>query len=57
MSLFSFCFNGLSIGKSGVLKSPTIIVGDSICVLSCSKVSFMNVSFMCSYICGIDVQN
>jgi hypothetical protein len=43
VSLFSFCFNGLSIGKSGVLKSPTIIVGDSICVLSCSKVYFMNV--------------
>ena len=40
MSLFSFCFNDLSIGKSQVLKSPTIIMWVSICVLSFSKVSF-----------------
>ena len=26
VSLFSFCFHDLSIGESGVLKSPTIIV-------------------------------
>lgn len=26
VSLFSFCFQDLSIGESGVLKSPTIIV-------------------------------
>ena len=42
MSLFSFCFNDLYIGESGVLKSPTIIVWDSMCVLSFSKVSFIN---------------
>jgi hypothetical protein len=32
----------MSIGKSGVLKAPTIIVWGSMCVLSFSKVSFMN---------------
>jgi hypothetical protein len=42
-SLFSFCFNDLSIGENGVLKSPTIIVWVSMCVLNFSKVSFMNV--------------
>ena len=42
MSLFSFCFNDLSIGESGVLKSLTIIVWGSMCVLRFSKVSFMN---------------
>jgi hypothetical protein len=42
VSLFSFCFNDLSVGKGGVLKSPTIIVWGSMCVLSFSKVSFMN---------------
>ena len=26
VSLFTFCFHDLSIGESGVLKSPTIIV-------------------------------
>ena len=46
MSLFSFCFNDLSIGESGVLKSPTIIVWGSMYVLSFSKVSFMNVSVL-----------
>ena len=43
MSLFSFYFNDLSIEESGVLKSPIITVWDSMCVLSFSKVSFMNV--------------
>ena len=43
MSLFSFCFNDWSIRKSGVLKSPTIIVWGSMCVLSFREVSFMNV--------------
>ena len=43
MSLFTFCFNDLSIGENGVLKSPTIIMGGSMCVLSFSKLSFMNV--------------
>ena len=43
MSLFSFYFNDLSIGESGVLKSPTIIMRSSMCVLSFSKISFMDV--------------
>jgi hypothetical protein len=42
VSLFSFCFNDPSIGESGVLKSPIIIVWVSISVLSFSKV-FMSV--------------
>jgi hypothetical protein len=42
MSLFGFCFNDLSIGESGLLKTHTIIVWGSLCVLSFSKVSFMN---------------
>jgi hypothetical protein len=37
VSLFSFCFNDLSISESGVLKSFTIIVWDLMCVLSFSK--------------------
>jgi hypothetical protein len=41
--LFSFCFNELSISESGMLKSPTIIVWGLMCVLSFTKVSFMNV--------------
>ena len=40
MSLFSLCFHDMSIGESGVLKSFTIIVWGSVCVLSCSNVSF-----------------
>jgi hypothetical protein len=43
VSLFSFCFNDLSISESWVLKSPTIVMWDSMCVLSFSKASFMNV--------------
>ena len=43
MSLFSFCFQDLSIDKSGVLKSPNIIVCGAICPLSFTKVSLMNV--------------
>ena len=42
-SLFSFCFQDLSIDEIRALKSPTIIVCDAMCVLSFSKVSFMNV--------------
>ena len=34
MSLFSFCFSDLSIGESVVLKSTTIIVCGSMCVLN-----------------------
>jgi hypothetical protein len=43
VSLFSFCFHDLSIAESGVLKSPTVIVWGTMCALSFSKVSFMNV--------------
>jgi hypothetical protein len=43
VSLIIFSFNDLFIGESGVLKYPTIIVWGSICVLSFSKVSFMDV--------------
>ena len=41
ISLLIFCFDDLSIGVSGVLKSPTIIV-----LLSISP--FMSVQFSCS---------
>jgi hypothetical protein len=37
VTLFSFSFNDLTIGEGGVLKSPSIIVWGSICVLSFSK--------------------
>ena len=37
MSLFSFCFCELLIDKSGLLKSPTIIVCGAMCALSFSK--------------------
>ena len=43
MSLFSFCFQDLSIDESGMLKFPTIIVWSVMCVLSFIKVSLMNV--------------
>ena len=43
MSQFSFCFHDQSIGESGVLKSPTIIVRGSMCVLSFSNVLYTNV--------------
>ena len=43
VSLFSFCFQDLSIDESGLLKSPTIIVWGTMCPLSFSKVSLMNV--------------
>jgi hypothetical protein len=42
VSLFSFWFNDLSIVESKVLKFLTVIVWGSMCVLSFSKVSFMN---------------
>ena len=42
VSLFSSCFQDVSIGESGVLKSPTIFEWASLCVLNFSKVSFMN---------------
>jgi hypothetical protein len=43
VTLFSFCFDDLSITESVVLKSPTIILWGVKCALSFSKVSFMNV--------------
>jgi len=46
MSLFNFCFHDLSIDDSGMLKSPTIIVWGSMCVLSFSKVSFTYVGVL-----------
>ena len=39
ISLLSFCLVGLSIGKTGMLKSPTISVWGLMCNLSFSKVS------------------
>jgi hypothetical protein len=44
VSLFSFYFKDLSIGESGVLKSPTIIVSGAMCALSFTKISLMNVA-------------
>jgi hypothetical protein len=41
--LLSFCFHDLSVDKSGVLKSPTIIMCGAMCALSFSKVSSMYV--------------
>jgi hypothetical protein len=43
VSLFSFCFQDLSIDESGVLKFPTIIVCSAMCALSLTRVSLMNV--------------
>jgi hypothetical protein len=43
VSLFSFCFQHLSIDESEVLKSPTIIMSGAICTLNFTKVSLMNV--------------
>jgi hypothetical protein len=42
VSLFCFCFQHVFLDKSGVLKSPTIIVCGAMCALSFSKVSVMN---------------
>jgi hypothetical protein len=41
--IFGFCFHNLSIHESGVLRTSTITVWGSLCVLSFSKVCFMNV--------------
>ena len=49
LNLFdSLClfFNDLSIGEREALKSPTIIVWDSMCVLNFNKASFMNVGVL-----------
>jgi hypothetical protein len=42
VSLFSFCFQDLSIDESGVLKSLIIIVSGSMSALSLSKLSLIN---------------
>ena len=42
MSLFSFCFQDLSIDENGVLKSPIITVWGAMCALSFTIVSLMN---------------
>ena len=54
MSLFSFCFDDVSIGESGVLKFLTIIVWGSMCVSSFSSFFY---ECGCPCIWGIDVQN
>lgn len=41
--LFSFCFDDLSTGESGLLQSPTINVLGSMCDLHFNNVSFTNV--------------
>ena len=53
MSVFNFCFKGLSIDQSGVLKSPTIIVCSAMCAWI---LSFFN---KCGCLCiwSIDIQN
>ena len=43
VSLLSFFFRDLSVDDSGVLMSPNVIVCSSMCALSFSKVSLMNV--------------
>ena len=46
ISLFSFHLDDLSIGETGLLKFPTIIVWGSMCDLSFSNVSFINVGIL-----------
>jgi hypothetical protein len=46
MSLFSFCFQDLSMDGSGLLKSATIIVCGAKFALSFTKVSLMNVTVL-----------
>jgi hypothetical protein len=46
VSVFSFCFQDVSIEESGLLKSPTIIVCGTMCALSFTKVSLMNVAVL-----------
>ena len=56
VSLFNFCFNNLLISESLVLKTPTIIVWGSICVLRFSKVSFMNVGALAFGACMFRIE-
>ena len=46
ISLFSFALDDLSIGESGMLKSPTINVCSLICDLSFSNVPCTNVDVL-----------
>ena len=52
MSLFSFCFQGLSIDESEVLKSSTIIVCGAMCALNFTKVSLMAVACIWKHRCS-----
>ena len=55
VSLLIFCFDDLSIGVSGVLKSPTVIVLLSISpFMSASVVSY---ALRCSYVGCINIYN
>jgi hypothetical protein len=44
VSLFSFCFQDMSISENVVLKSPTIIVLGAMCALRFTKVSLMSMA-------------
>jgi len=52
MSLFNFYFHDLFFHKSGLLKSPNIIVWGVMCALSFSKVSF---TYLCPCISSVDI--
>ena len=52
VSLLIFCFDDLSIGVSGVLKSPTVIV-----LLSISPFMCLSYVLRCSYVGCIDIYN
>ena len=54
VSLLIFCFDDPSIGVSGVLKSPTIIVLLSISPFVCSCLSYV---LNCSYVGCTDIYN
>jgi hypothetical protein len=45
VSMSSFCFNGLSIGESGVLNSPTIITRGPMCLSKDSSVNVVSFAF------------
>ena len=56
-SLLSFCLVDLTIGESGMLKSPTISVSNLMCNLSFSDFFYTYVDALVTHIWGIDVQN
>ena len=49
ISLFSFCLDVLSTGQSGVLKSLTVNMCGSMCVLRLSNISFINMDALNIY--------